>query len=80
MHRTAAADPIQPLAWERPYVAGPAVKRGKKKRKSTQIKDLNLLFPHLGMLGEGPDYTHCLAVVSLLMFQVKQIHVQHLKG
>jgi len=32
-HRPAATAPIQPLAWEPPYVAGAALKRQKKKKK-----------------------------------------------
>ena len=57
-YRTAAADPIQPLAWESPYALGAAIKRRKKKKKKkkagvfeiivlgvpivAQVKDSNL--------------------------------------
>ena len=32
-HGPAAVAPIRPLAWEPPYAAGAALKRGKKERK-----------------------------------------------
>ena len=35
--RSAAAAPIQPLAWELPYVVGVALKSQKKKKKERKI-------------------------------------------
>ena len=34
-HRPAATPPIGPLAWERPYAAGVAIKKKKKKKKKS---------------------------------------------
>ena len=38
----AAAAPILPLAWELPYAAGVALKRGKKRKKKMQIVPVDL--------------------------------------
>ena len=37
-HRLAAAAPIQPLAWELPYVAGVALKRKAKKNPTAAVQ------------------------------------------
>ena len=37
-HRLTAATPIQPLAWERPYAEGLALKGQKKKKKKEKKK------------------------------------------
>ena len=37
LHRPVAAAPIQPLAWELPYAAGLAIKKGKFKKEFSGV-------------------------------------------
>ena len=53
--RPAAAAPIQPLAWELPHVAGAALKRQKKKKKKTGIREM--VSRSLGSLLSSPYKT-----------------------
>ena len=60
--RLAATAPIQPLAWELPYVVGPALKRQKKKSKQTKNPRLILLCSFQGAISKGCPHHDCLLV------------------